>query len=77
MRRMTQPYNLSSLNPGFPPERPTDPAYDMTVYEADAWVDEDDQVQVLRRASRAEVAPRTGAGSTSTPPATGPEGQAR
>jgi hypothetical protein len=65
IRRMSQPYDLAALNPGFPPERPTDPAYDMTVYEADAWIDEDNQVQVLRRASRAEVAPRAGA---ATPP---------
>jgi hypothetical protein len=60
VRRMSQPYDLATLNPGFPPDKPTAPAYDMTVYEADAWIDEDGQVQVLRRASRAEVAPRSG-----------------
>jgi hypothetical protein len=66
MRRLSQPYDLTSLNPGFPPDRPTDAAYDMTVYEADAWFDEDNQVQVLRRASRAEVAPRAGAAPAPT-----------
>lgn len=58
VRRMSQPFDLATLNPGFPPDRPTDPAYDLTVYEADVWRDEDGEVQVLRRASRAEVAPR-------------------
>jgi hypothetical protein len=67
MRRLSQPYALATLNPGFPPDRPTDPAYDTTVYEADAWIDEDGQVQLQRRASRAEVAPRQGA--VSAPPA--------
>lgn len=65
MRRLSQPYDLTSLNPGFPADKPTDPAYDMTIYEADAWIDEDNQVQVLRRASRAEVAPRA-SGQTTT-----------
>jgi hypothetical protein len=60
VRRMSQPYTLAALNPGFPAERPTDPAYDATVYEADVWIDEDQQVQVQKRASRAEVAPRQG-----------------
>lgn len=58
VRRMSQPFNLATLNPGFPPDRPTDPAYDLTLYEADVWRDEDGEVQVLRRASQAEVAPR-------------------
>jgi hypothetical protein len=58
VRRFSQPFDLSTLNPGFPPERPTDPAYEMTVYEADVWIDEDKQIQVLKRSSRAEVAPR-------------------
>lgn len=58
VRRMSQPFDLATLNPGFPPDRPAAPAYDLTVYEADVWRDEDGEVQVLRRASRAEVAPR-------------------
>ena len=68
LRRMSQPYDLAALNPGFPADHPADPAYDMPVYEADAWMDEDNQVQVLRRASRAEVAPRAGAPSPSAQP---------
>jgi len=67
VRRMSQPYDLAALNPGFPPDKPTDPAYDMTIYEADAWIDEDNQVQVLRRASRAEVAPRASSAAPATP----------
>ena len=58
IRRYSQPLELAALNPGFPPDRPTDPAYDSTVYEADAWIDEDGQVQVQKRVSRAEAAPR-------------------
>jgi hypothetical protein len=58
MRRMNQPLDLAALNPGFPADRPTDPAYDATVYAADVWIDEDQQVQMQKRASRAEVAPR-------------------
>jgi hypothetical protein len=58
LRRMSQPFDLGTLNPGFPPDRPTDPAYDVAVYEADVWTDEDGQIQVQKRASRAEVAPR-------------------
>lgn len=61
VRRSSQPLNLSMLNPGFPADRPTDAAYDRTVYEADVYIDEDNQVQVLKRASRAEVAPRQSA----------------
>ena len=55
---MSQPFDLSALNPGFPPDRPTDPIYDFTVYEADVWTDEDGQIQVQKRVSRAEAAPR-------------------
>jgi hypothetical protein len=58
VRRLSQPFDLSTLNPGFPPARPTDPAYDSIVYEADVWTDEDGQVQVQKRVSRAEAAPR-------------------
>ena len=61
VRRSSQPFNLAMLNPGFPADKPTDLAYDRMVYEADVWIDEDNQVQVLKRASRAEVAPRQSA----------------
>jgi hypothetical protein len=72
VRRMSQPLDLATLNPGMPPERPTDAAYDNTVYQADVWTDEDGQVQLLKRASRAEVAPgRTGTGGASSTPASG------
>jgi hypothetical protein len=67
IQRLTQPLDLSTLNPGFPPDNPTDPRYDLMPYEADVWIDEDNQVQLIKRASRAEVAPRQNA------PATTPE----
>lgn len=57
-RRYSQPFDLATLNPGYPPDRPADQAYDSTVYSADAWIDEDGQVQVQKRVSRAEAAPR-------------------
>jgi len=69
IRRMSQPFDVATLNAGFPADRPKDPAYDSVVYEADVWIDEDGQVQLLKRASRAEVAPRqTGPTSGSSAP---------
>jgi hypothetical protein len=56
VRRMSQPLHLADLRAGFPPD-PTDPAYDVLVYEADVWLDEDG-VQAQKRSSAAEVAPR-------------------
>jgi hypothetical protein len=67
IRRMSQPFDLRALNPGFPPEDPKAAAYQMTVYEADVWIDEDQQVQVQKRASRAEVAPRQSAEPAAPP----------
>lgn len=58
VRRMSQPYDLATLNPGFPADNPSDPAYDSTLYEADVWIDEDGQAQVQKRVARAEAAPR-------------------
>jgi hypothetical protein len=58
VHRESQPLDLGTLRPGFPPDDPTAEAYNVVVYEADVWIDEDNQVQVLKRASRAEVAPR-------------------
>jgi len=77
MRRMSQPFDLATLNPGFPPDRPTDPAYDATVYAADVWIDEDQQVQMQKRASRAEVAPRQreSGSSSGSPSVSSPRGQ--
>lgn len=77
VRRMSQPFLLSMLNAGFPADRPTDRAYETTVYEADVWIDEDQQVQVQKRASRAEVAPRQNpaapaAPATDAPPTSSP-----
>jgi hypothetical protein len=69
VRRMSQPLDLASLNPGFPADRPMDPAYSVTLYEADVWIDEDGSPQVLRRASRAEVAPRQTTGASGPAPA--------
>jgi hypothetical protein len=68
MRRMSQPYDLATLNPGFPADRPTDAAYDATLYEADVWIDEDGVPQVQKRVSRAEAAPRQTAPPTSSGP---------
>jgi hypothetical protein len=55
---MSQPLDLAGLRPGFPRDNPAASEYDVTVYEADVWLDEDGQTQVLKRAGRAEVAPR-------------------
>jgi hypothetical protein len=57
VRRMSQPLELADLNPGFPPD-PTAPAYDVQLYEADVWIDEDGKLAAQKRSSAAEVAPR-------------------
>ena len=58
VRRMSQPRNLTELNPGFPPDEPTAAAYDIPLYTADVLIDEDGQTLVVKRASRSELAPR-------------------
>lgn len=58
VRRMSQPRLLAELDPGFPPDRPTDAAYDVPLYTADVWIDEDGQTIIVKRAARNELAPR-------------------
>ena len=72
IQRLSQPLDLSLLNPGFPPDNPLDARYELMPYEADVWIDEDNQVQTLKRASRAEVAPRQNGPGTTVPPVTPP-----
>jgi hypothetical protein len=60
VQRMSQPADVSTLFPGFPPDDPTAPQYDVVIYEADVFYDDDGQVQVNKRAGRGEVAPRQG-----------------
>ena len=57
VRRMSQPRVLADLNPGFPPDNPQAPAYDVTVLTADVYIDADGETQVARRAARSELAP--------------------
>jgi hypothetical protein len=58
VRRLNQPLDLSTLFDNFPRDNPEAPAYDEEVYSADVWMDEDNEVQVLRRVGQAEAAPR-------------------
>lgn len=58
VQRMSQPFDPATLLPGFPPDKPTDPRYDVLQYEADVWYDDEGQVQVVKRAGIGEVAPR-------------------
>jgi hypothetical protein len=66
IQRLTQPLDLALLNPGFPRDNPTDARYDLMPYEADVWIDRgdneedprDDKIEIIKRVSRAEVAPR-------------------
>lgn len=58
VRRMSQPMDLTALDPGFPPNSPTDARYDITVYTADVFIDEEGETIVVKRASRNELAPR-------------------
>jgi hypothetical protein len=71
IQRLSQPLDLADLNPGFPRDNPLAPEYELMPYEADVWIDEDNQVQLIKRASRAEVAPRQNA-PASTAPTTSP-----
>ena len=57
-RRLTQPLHLEDLLPIYPRENATHAAYDRVVYEADIYRDEDGSVQVAKRSSTLEVAPR-------------------
>ena len=60
VRRMSQPRDLTALNPGFPPGDPTAAEYDVALFTADVWIDDEGQTQAARRAARAELAPLTG-----------------
>jgi hypothetical protein len=64
VRRMSQPQNLAELNAGFPPD-PTAAAYNITLYTADVWIDEDGQTVIVKRAARNEQAPLQGSTSSS------------
>jgi hypothetical protein len=74
IQRLSQPLDLALLNPGFPRDNPLDARYELMPYEADVWFDEDNQVQTIKRSSRAEVAPRQNApaAAPATTPATPP-----
>lgn len=60
VRRASQPMDIEQVLPGFPRDNPTDPRYDLLIYEADVWLDEDNQVQAIKRSAANEVAPRQG-----------------
>lgn len=60
IRRASQPMDIEQVLPGFPRDNPTDPRYDQPIYEADVWLDEDNQVQAIKRSAANEVAPRQG-----------------
>lgn len=64
VRRMSQPRVLAELNEGFPPD-PTAAAYDVPLYAADVWMDEDGQTVIVKRSSRNQQAPLQGSSSSS------------
>ena len=80
IQRLSQPLDLALLNPGFPRDNPLDARYELMPYEADVWIDKgddevnpaDDKVEIVKRASRAEVAPRQNVPATTPSPATPP-----
>lgn len=57
-RRLTQPLHLEDLLAIYSREDATHAAYDRVVYQADIYRDEDGFVQVAKRSSTLEVAPR-------------------
>lgn len=60
VRRMSQPLNLADVNEGFPRDDPTAASYDVPLYTADVWIDEDGQTVIVKRAARNEQAPLQG-----------------
>ena len=64
VRRMSQPRELSQLDSGFPID-PTAAAYDVPLYAADVWIDEDGQTVIVKRNSRNQQAPLQGSSSSS------------
>ncbi|WP_254508308.1 hypothetical protein [Anatilimnocola floriformis] len=60
IRRRSQPMNLEEMGTGFKRDDATDRSYDVMIYEADVWLDEDNQVQAIKRSAVNEVAPRQG-----------------
>ncbi len=63
VRRMSQPRALADPDPGFPPDDPFAPQYEVTVFTADVWIDDDGITQGARRAARGELAPLRPEGS--------------
>lgn len=68
---LSQPRLLSQLQEGFPPD-PTAPQYIVTRYEADVLLDDDGEVQLIKREDRTQVAPpvskKQPTGETTSPP---------
>jgi hypothetical protein len=63
VRRISQP---RVLEPSFElPAEPTAAAYDVPLYTADVWIDEDGQTVIVKRAARNEQAPLQGSSSSS------------
>lgn len=60
LRRSSQPMNVEEVLPGFPRDNPTAAAYDIPIYEADVWFDDDGLVQAIKRSAQNEVAPQQG-----------------
>jgi hypothetical protein len=55
---LSQPRLLANLQPGFPPD-PTAEPYLMTSYEADVLLDDEGEVQLIKREAKNQVAPVT------------------
>ncbi|MFO0885687.1 MAG: hypothetical protein U0894_16125 [Pirellulales bacterium] len=61
IRRESQPLDLADLNETLPPEDPTAPEYQTELFVADAWVTEDGEIELVKRAiSASQVAPLKG-----------------
>jgi hypothetical protein len=63
LHKASQPLNLAELLPGFPPDDPDAPPYFDQIYEAEVWIDEDGDVQVLKRATGRDAAPTSEGGA--------------
>ena len=64
VRRMSQPLRLADLDEGFPAD-PAASTYDVPLYTADVWIDDDGQTVIVKRQSRNQQAPLQGSTSSS------------
>jgi hypothetical protein len=70
IHKISQPLDLTMLDPKLPPEDPNAKEYYESVYEAEVWRDEDGELNVQKRSTGRDAAPSTPASSNDKNPQT-------